>query len=1223
MPLFLHLCIVWLQNKLAWSNSRQAWVERLTGLTAVGAGAAVWWLGGSLSLPHQAVLWALLLVGAAILLRRGWLKLFGPVLFYDLVLTARRRRHAVLRCLYAALLIYGMVVLYLIRLAQGDLPVNVLAGNLFALQKLPTHTLTELTNVFFFLFFFVQMALTLILTPAYTAGAIAAEKERQTLDALLATDLRNREIVLSILVSRLANLVLILLTGLPILSLMEFLGGLDPNLVLAMYAATGLTLASLGCFGILNSVRFAKPRTAIMRTYLWVLFYLGASSLSWLLLLPGLDLAHFPSTTTWTSPVEVEDVVQWFNAGNPGSAMVQLIKDLRSGIPLDKLLPDVLRAYAWFHGGIAVACLVLAVVRFRAWTLPAGAEGVTAKTGFFRKQSLPPLWGGLLRRRIGRWPMLWKELFVETGVRRGWLGWLGIGILVAISFVPALHLVAWFGGVSAMLSWGEGIQVLLNLWIRVLSAVIGSLLLIQVGIRAAGSISGERARQTLDSLLITPLEARAILRGKWLGAVLNPRWAWVWLGLIWTWGFVVGAVSPGAVPGFVLAWLVYAGFMASLGLYLSVATGTTQRATIWTLLIGFLAMAITALLAFDFLPQLGGYGVVPPIGLGMLPFLHSDASELSNTGFGSLKSVFLGLALWVALALFLGFLASLRFHALIGRKKRPARKKTMNTEAQAVVAGAAPVSAAVPVVTENVSAAPAPAALVPEAMAVGGPSIPVAPIRVATASRSKTSWFRKSRDEDGPRMPPERWRRLKTLRPAIPLLVPFAVLLGVYVVEALRDQRQLEQALAETDRLDPGWRWEDLKARRPRIADADNSRFPVEAAFRLIPKARDSWFLKQMDEAFQDDISPEVQINALQRRALTAELTAAAAALKEAHRLVEFPQGHFPLVWEGDILNLRLPHVEWTRTIAHLLHYDVIGRADQHDPDGALRSCRAILNAERAIGDEPLLISQLTRNTIRTFAIRGIERTLAQGEPSEAALLDLQRLLEREESDPSRLLIALRGERAALDDMMQHYQNGKVPIQRFFAYFGSGGNPLRDLEVFFTGSMTRQRAALLGTSTQMVEAAKLPPEQRAARFKAWASTLGSQPWLVQASIPAIFRLEPNFRRNEAELRCTLVMVAVERFRRKYQRWPASLNELAPAFLSRLPTDPCNGLPLCYRRLKDGVVIYSVGEDGVDNGGNVQRRGGVIAGFDWGVRLWDVPYRRQPAGPRGLPNRPGQ
>ena len=63
-----------------------------------------------------------------------------------------------------------------------------------------------LAETFFGTFMIVQLILIVLLTPAYVAGAIAEEKDRKTMEFLLATDLRNREIVLSKLLSRLANL---------------------------------------------------------------------------------------------------------------------------------------------------------------------------------------------------------------------------------------------------------------------------------------------------------------------------------------------------------------------------------------------------------------------------------------------------------------------------------------------------------------------------------------------------------------------------------------------------------------------------------------------------------------------------------------------------------------------------------------------------------------------------------------------------------------------------------------------------------------------------------------------------------------------------------------------------------------------------------------------------------------------------------------------------------
>src|SRR5206468_3978266 len=87
--------------------------------------------------------------------------------------------------------------------------------------------------------------------------------------------------------------------------------------------------------------------------------------------------------------------------------------------------------------------------------------------------------------------------------------------------------------------------------------------------------------------------------------------------------------------------------------------------------------------------------------------------------------------------------------------------------------------------------------------------------------------------------------------------------------------------------------------------------------------------------------------------------------------------------------------------------------------------------------------------------------------------------------------------------------------------------------------------------------------------------------------------------NEAWLRAAAVALAVERFRQRQGRWPADLNELLPALLPRVPNDPFDGNPIRYRQLSDGVVIYSIGSDGLDNGGVSE--GTTSRGPDIGVR----------------------
>ena len=83
-----------------------------------------------------------------------------------------------------------------------------------------------------------QAVLLLGLVPALVAPAIASERDRKSLDALLATRLSAAEIVLGTMGAGLLRSANILAPLVPVLTLMVFLGGIDPRLILL--AAAGL-----------------------------------------------------------------------------------------------------------------------------------------------------------------------------------------------------------------------------------------------------------------------------------------------------------------------------------------------------------------------------------------------------------------------------------------------------------------------------------------------------------------------------------------------------------------------------------------------------------------------------------------------------------------------------------------------------------------------------------------------------------------------------------------------------------------------------------------------------------------------------------------------------------------------------------------------------------------------------------------------------------------------
>jgi len=88
---------------------------------------------------------------------------------------------------------------------------------------------------------------------------------------------------------------------------------------------------------------------------------------------------------------------------------------------------------------------------------------------------------------------------------------------------------------------------------------------------------------------------------------------------------------------------------------------------------------------------------------------------------------------------------------------------------------------------------------------------------------------------------------------------------------------------------------------------------------------------------------------------------------------------------------------------------------------------------------------------------------------------------------------------------------------------------------------------------------------------------------------------------EAQRRVLITALALERFRGKHGAYPDSLAALTPEFLKTPLPDFMDGQPLRYRLGDDGhFLLYSIGLDGVDNGGKMRQHPGS-PGFERPLR----------------------
>ena len=77
---------------------------------------------------------------------------------------------------------------------------------------------------------------------------------------------------------RVARLQPLVLTGLPVLAIMQLFGGVDQLLILAAFVGAGVTALSLGALGIACAVFVKKPQNAAWRAYQCIMLYAAFST---------------------------------------------------------------------------------------------------------------------------------------------------------------------------------------------------------------------------------------------------------------------------------------------------------------------------------------------------------------------------------------------------------------------------------------------------------------------------------------------------------------------------------------------------------------------------------------------------------------------------------------------------------------------------------------------------------------------------------------------------------------------------------------------------------------------------------------------------------------------------------------------------------------------------------------------------------------------------------
>ncbi len=501
----------------------------------------------------------------------------------------------------------------------------------------------ELGRMIFVVFAWVQFFLIALSALSASSDLISKEVRGGTLGILAITPISSWRLVLGKWKSCVGYLFIIVLSGIPVLSLGIYLGGVEAMELLRVSALTVSSAMMCAAFGMLCSAMFRNSYVCMIASALGMVVYT---------LLPAL----------------LAVVLQDWNLEDDiflGACHVEPIYAL--GVYLmsggRRMLTGTARDWAWI---CASSTSVLLTFAFLAMAARRVGRLVTAEP---RPPLLRRMFEGLDRlfessrfgmRLLGDsgvWngnPFLWKELHSRlTGKLRYFTR---IAVVMLIAFTGIVLLIVNDIGDTDVLMTG-----LLILMILTLITSVGS---------GAGSFTKEKEEGKFDILLTTPMKPGAIVGAKLAGATTGTaHFAAMLLLFAGIASFVSGDRDRLFVP-VVTSTLVFTYFVLGLGVLFSLMLPSTRKAYSLTLgVVIFIVVVIPLMLALvSIVMRVRDQDFVMFLLRATNPFVHLEGMQRYRN---NESEIWAGLVAFVVLYSFLGTLcigtALSKFNRLVGR----------------------------------------------------------------------------------------------------------------------------------------------------------------------------------------------------------------------------------------------------------------------------------------------------------------------------------------------------------------------------------------------------------------------------------------------------------------------------------------------------------------------------------------------------------------------------
>lgn len=187
------------------------------------------------------------------------------------------------------------------------------------------------SKTLFILMSFIQFALISLVTPGLTSGVISGEREKQTLNILLTTNLSPTKIILGKWFSSLSFMIFLILASLPLYSVVFLFGGISPTQLIEVFGFYIVSMLAIGSFGVLFSTIIKRTGISTIITFVTIIAYTVLTAI-----IPQMIQSYYYSQTR-IGPYRSPAIIDWIYSINPFTSMLNIFESTSqiNTLPID------------------------------------------------------------------------------------------------------------------------------------------------------------------------------------------------------------------------------------------------------------------------------------------------------------------------------------------------------------------------------------------------------------------------------------------------------------------------------------------------------------------------------------------------------------------------------------------------------------------------------------------------------------------------------------------------------------------------------------------------------------------------------------------------------------------------------------------------------------------------------------------------------------------------